>query len=59
MINLLLFPIVGVFERSAGRTDTRLPGRKLGVGVMKLATIALPLHLIKILEPIGRSATAN
>jgi hypothetical protein len=26
---------------------------------MKLATIALPLHLIKILEPIGRSATAN
>ena len=60
MINLLLFLIVGVFLSSqpVGRTLDYLAGR-LGVGVMKLATIALPLHLIKILEPIGRSATAN
>ena len=54
MINLLLFLIVGVFlaGQMVGRTPEYL-GRKVGAREMKLAMIALLVHPILILGPVG------
>jgi potassium-transporting ATPase potassium-binding subunit len=60
MINLLLFLIIGVFlaGQMVGRSPEYL-GRKVGAREMKLATIALLVHPLLILEPSGLFAATD
>src|ERR1700722_4518702 len=60
MINLLLFLILGVFiaGQMVGRTPEYL-GKKIGGREMKLAMIALLVHLIMILFPTGYFAASD
>jgi potassium-transporting ATPase potassium-binding subunit len=60
MINLLLFLIVGVFlaGQMVGRTPEYL-GRKVGAREMKLAMVALLVHPILILGPVGLFAATS
>jgi K+-transporting ATPase ATPase A chain len=60
MINLILFLIVGVFlaGQMVGRTPEYL-GRKVGAREMKLAMIALLVHPILILGPVGLFAATS
>jgi potassium-transporting ATPase potassium-binding subunit len=60
MINMLLFLIIGVFiaGQMVGRTPEYL-GRKIGGKEMKLAVIALLVHPLMILFPLGLFAATS
>lgn len=60
MINMLLFVIIGIFiaGQMVGRTPEYL-GKKIGAREMKLATIALLVHPLLILIPLGVFAATN
>jgi K+-transporting ATPase ATPase A chain len=60
MINLLIFLIIGVFlaGQMVGRSPEYL-GRKVGAREMKLAVVALLVHPLMILEPVGVFAATS
>jgi len=60
MINMLLYVIIGIFiaGQMVGRTPEYL-GYKIGAREMKLATIALLVHPLMILFPVGAFAATD